>query len=235
MSVADWRRAFALGYLLAAAHSLRLLDVVVQVAWRAAGVPVRRFVAALLARMATAPPASALGRIHAVLERHADAVLAGEAMALPLAETGDHLWAVEDAVVVTALGAGEAFFDEVRALVREDLRDADSALLEDAVRFQRLVTPAFGCAPRGAMSSRTTSSPGGCWPRRRRPRGAAAPHVRDVPTRPDPGGGRRPGGLRRGVPDGGARADATGRLTTAGRRARDGEVGGRGKCYNVAP
>ena len=28
--------------------------------------------------------------------------------------------------------------------MREDLRDADTALLEDAVRYQRLVTPAFG-------------------------------------------------------------------------------------------
>jgi hypothetical protein len=146
LPVADWRRAFALGYLLTAAHGLRLLDVVMQVAWRAAGVPVRRLVEALLARMATAPPASALGRIHIVLERHADAVLAAEAMALPAPETGDHLWAVEEAVLVTALAAGEAFFAEVAALVREDLRGADTALLEDAVRYQRLVTPAFGSA-----------------------------------------------------------------------------------------
>jgi hypothetical protein len=146
LSVADWRRAFTLGYLLTAAHSLRLLDVVLQVAWRAAGVPVRRLAESLLARMSHAPSASALGRIHAVLQRHADAVLAGEATALPLAETGDHLWAVEDAVVVTALAAGDAFFDEVDALVREDLPDADTARLEDAVRYQRLVTPAFGCA-----------------------------------------------------------------------------------------
>ena len=118
LPVADWRRAFAFGYLLSALHSLRLLDVFLQVAWRAAGVPVRRVVEALLARMAAAPPSSALGRIHAVLERHADAVLAGEAMALPLPETGDHPWAVEDAVVVTALAAGEAFFAEVAAVVR---------------------------------------------------------------------------------------------------------------------
>ena len=149
MPVADWRRAFAFGYLLSALHSLRLLDVFLQVAWRAAGVPVRRVVEALLARMAAAPPSSALGRIHAVLERHADAVLAGEAMALPLPETGDHPWAVEDAVVVTALAAGEAFFAEVAAVVATDFRDADTALLADAVRFQRLVTPAFGdAAPR---------------------------------------------------------------------------------------
>ena len=78
LSVADWRRAFTLGYLLTAAHSLRLLDVVLQVAWRAAGVPVRRLAESLLARMSAAlPSASALGRIHAVLQRHADAVLAG--------------------------------------------------------------------------------------------------------------------------------------------------------------
>jgi hypothetical protein len=70
-------------------------------------------------------------------------------MALPLAETGDHPWAVEDAVVVTALAAGEAFFAEVAAVVATDFRDADTALLIDAVWFQRLVTPALGdAAPR---------------------------------------------------------------------------------------
>jgi len=144
LGAAEWRQAFVLGYLLTTAHSLRLLDVVLQIAWRAAGVPVRRFVEALLARMSTAPATSALGRIRAVLERHADAVLAAEAMALPLPETGDQLWAVEEAVLVTALAAGDAFFADVAAFVREDLQDADTALLEDAVRYQRLATPAFG-------------------------------------------------------------------------------------------
>jgi hypothetical protein len=42
----------------------------------------------LLVRMAIARPTSALGRIHSVLECCADAILAGEAMALPLCLPG---------------------------------------------------------------------------------------------------------------------------------------------------
>jgi len=143
LPVADWRRAFVFGYLLSAAHSFRLLDVVLQVAWRAAGVPVRRVVEALLVRMATARPTSVLGRIHAVLERYADAVLAGEAMTLALPETGDHLCTVEEAIVVVVLARGEQFFAEVGDLLRESLREADPALLASAVRYQALTTPTF--------------------------------------------------------------------------------------------
>lgn len=143
LPVADWRRAFTFGYLLSAAHSLRLLDVVLQVAWRAAGVPVRRVVEALRDRMAIARPTSVLGRIQAVLERYADAVLAGEAMALALPETGDHLCTVEEAIVVVALARGEEFFAEVGDLVREGLPGVDSALLASAVRYQALTTPTF--------------------------------------------------------------------------------------------
>ncbi len=144
LPVADWRRAFKLGYLLAAAHNLRLLDVVMQVAWRAAGVERRHFIESLASRLATAPQGTALAAIDAVLERYADAVLAAEAMVLPAAQTGDHLWAVEDAVVLAALGAAGRFFDEIDAFVREDLTGGDTALLTEAVRYQRLVTPVPG-------------------------------------------------------------------------------------------
>ena len=144
LPVADWRRAFKLGYLLDAAHNLRLLDAVIQVAWRAAGVERRHFIESLASRLATAPQGTALAAIDAVLERYADAVLAAEAMVLPAAQTGDHLWAVEDAVVLAALGAAGRFFDEIAAFVREDLTGGDTALLTEAVRYQRLVTPVPG-------------------------------------------------------------------------------------------
>ncbi len=144
MPAADWRRAFMLGYLLTAAHNLRLLDIVIQVAWRVANVPVRRFVEALLGRLVAAPPSSVLGNIGSVLDRYAGAVLGGEAMALPADATGEHRWAVEDAVMLAALSDGETFFAEVAAFVREDLDVADSLLLEEATRYQRFVTPAFG-------------------------------------------------------------------------------------------
>jgi radical SAM superfamily enzyme YgiQ (UPF0313 family) len=145
MPVSDWRRAYKLGYFLAAAHNLRLLDVVLQVAWRAARLDLRAFVEAMLARASAASEASALGAIDRVLERHATAVLDGEAMVLAAHETGSHLWAVEDSILVAALGRREGFFAEIEALVREELGDTDAgALVGEAVRFQRLVTPAPG-------------------------------------------------------------------------------------------
>ncbi len=145
MPVADWRRAYAFGYFLAAANNLRLLDVVVQVSARVAGPGVRALVEGLLARAAAAPAGSALAAVHAVLDRHADAVLAGRAMVLPSAGAGDHLWAVEDAVAVAVLGNADRFYAEVEDHVRAT---GGAELLIEAVRYQRLVTPTPGGAPR---------------------------------------------------------------------------------------
>jgi hypothetical protein len=135
MPVADWRRAFRFGFFLAAAHNLKLLDVVVQVA-RSAG-EVRAFLEDLLARLPS---------VSAVLDRYADAILAGEAMVLPAPSTGAHLWAVEDAVLLAALSEREAFYAEVEAAARER-----SEVLAEAVRWQRFVTPApLDSTPRSA-------------------------------------------------------------------------------------
>jgi radical SAM superfamily enzyme YgiQ (UPF0313 family) len=146
----EWRRAFKLGFFLCAAHNLRLLDVVLQISRRCAGIDLRVFVEKLLARAALAPRESALGRIDAVLDQHAEAILAGQAMVLPVAETGSHLWAVEDAVLVTALAEREQFFAEMEQFVRDEFA-AD--VVEEAVRYQALLAPAFGEAgPREAAS-----------------------------------------------------------------------------------
>lgn len=138
LPTSDWQRAFKLGFFLAAAHNLRLLDVVLQVVRRGAGLDLQAFLEALLAELARAPRMSALGRIDAVLDRYAQAVLAGEAMVLPAEGTGDHLWAVEDAVLLSALGAGDLFFDEVARFVRRDYSGAP--VVEEAVRYQQFVT-----------------------------------------------------------------------------------------------
>jgi hypothetical protein len=140
----DWRRAFKLGFFLSAAHNLRLLDLVLQVAWRAAGLDLKVFLEALMARISCAPDGSALARIERVLSRYADAVAAGEAMVLAADETGAHLWAVEDAVLLAALDDAARFFDEVAAFAREELPADAAALVEEAVRYQRFVTPAPG-------------------------------------------------------------------------------------------
>src|SRR5262249_8002826 len=82
--------------------------------------------------------------VHAVLERHADAILDGRAMVLPAEGTGDHLWAVEDAVLHAALVAGGGFYDEVEAWARATFPGRAGAIVADAVRYQRFLTPAPG-------------------------------------------------------------------------------------------
>jgi radical SAM superfamily enzyme YgiQ (UPF0313 family) len=149
MPLPDWRRAFKLGFFLAAAHNLKLLDLVLQVAWRGCGMALEDLLEKLMARMSRAEPETALGRVDAVLERYAAAILAGEAMVLPAAETGAHLWPVEDGVAVAVLAEGPRFFREVERFVREEL---DAPLLEDAVRFQRFITPAYGDSARRTES-----------------------------------------------------------------------------------
>jgi hypothetical protein len=143
----DWRHAFKFGYLLVAVHSLRLLDVPIQVARRILGIPVRDFMTALLRRLESAPRASAFGRIDAVLERYATAVLDGETMVLPAHGTGNHLWAVEDAVLIEAVRS-RAFFSETRAFVKQDFNATPGSILAEAVRYQRLVTPCYDAAAR---------------------------------------------------------------------------------------
>jgi len=174
MPVADWRRAFAFGYFLAAANNLKLLDVVIQVGSRVAGLGVRALVEGLLERAAAAPAGSALAAVHAVLDRYASAVLAGEAMVLPSPGAGDHLWAVEDAVAVAVLSDAERLYGEVE----EHLRTAggDGELLVEALRYQALVTPYFGGAARTARLTRDVTA----W--RTLPAAASGPPVpaRDV-------------------------------------------------------
>lgn len=140
----EWRRAYKYGYFLAAAHNLRLLDVVLQVAWRAAGVELRGFLESLLARMGAAPPGSALAAVDEALERHADAVQEGRAMVLPAEGTGRHLWAVEDAVLVAALASGGSFWSEVGQFAGDELSGEAAELVVEAVRYQRFLSPLPG-------------------------------------------------------------------------------------------
>ena len=147
LSQDDWRHAFKFGYLLVAVHSLRLLDIPIQVARRILGISVRDFMMALLRRLESASRSSAFGRIDAVLERYAAAVLDGETMVLPAQGTGNHLWAVEDAVLIEAV-RNRAFFSETRSFVTQAFDAMPGSLLAEAVRYQRLVTPCYDAAAR---------------------------------------------------------------------------------------
>jgi hypothetical protein len=70
-------------------------------------------------------------------------------MVLRADETGEHLWPVEDAVALAALSAGDRFYAEVGAFVRE-MNTEHAALLEEAVRYQGFITPSPGAARRRA-------------------------------------------------------------------------------------
>lgn len=138
LPIADWKRAHAFGYLLSALHNLQLLHVPLQVVWRSKTIDPRRFVEQLLERLESG---SELGR---ALERYADAVLAGRAMALPHPRTDERLWPVEDAVLLEVLLDPDGFFGAVADLVARVF--PEHAVLREATRFQALVTPAFGGA-----------------------------------------------------------------------------------------
>ena len=154
LPVDDWRRSFRLGYFLAAAHNLKLLDVVLQVALRAVRVELGALLEALVSALEAAAPGSVLGAISAALDRHAQAILDGDAMVLPLAGTGAHLWPVEDAVLISALGAAGRFYDEVAQALRERLPAESLELLEEAIRYQQFITPAPGAAARQGAFTR---------------------------------------------------------------------------------
>ena len=140
MPLSDWRRAVRFGFFLSAAHNLRLLDVVLQVAWRAMRIDLRELIEGLL---------GALPEIASVLDRHADSILDGGALVLPADGTGDHLWSIDESVLVTALADAGRFHAQVGAFARQA-----GALLEEAVRYQQHVTPRFGDrAPRTAVFS----------------------------------------------------------------------------------
>src|SRR5262249_20732327 len=152
LPVADWRRAFGLGYFLAAAHNLRLLDVVLQVARRAAGGDRRIPVEGRCAAMGAAAPRAGSGAAPEGVWAGGDGVrasnaaghLAGGERVSPAEGTGDHLWAVEDAVLHAALVAGGGFYDEVEAWARATFPGRAGAIVADAVRYQRFLTPAPG-------------------------------------------------------------------------------------------
>jgi hypothetical protein len=116
MPVAQWRRAFKFGFLLAAAHNLRLLDVVLQ--W----VDVREFVERLMET-----------KVARILDTYADAILDGQSMVLPAEGTGDHLWAPEDAVLIAAISDLDAFYADIAAFAPSEV-----------LRYQRFVMPAPG-------------------------------------------------------------------------------------------
>lgn len=144
MPAADWRRAYRFGQLLSALYNLRLLARLVHylrqhtVAGDLAG-----WMFELLDHAAHAPGDSALGRVHAVLERYADSVCAdGGPLVLGDLRTPDHLWTVSEAVALVCLDDPDGFYDAIRSLTLA--WHGPDAALGELLAYERLWTPAFG-------------------------------------------------------------------------------------------
>lgn len=145
-----WRRAFRAGFLTAALYNLRLARVVMHAVVDGLGLPRVELLTALVDALDGAAPGAVYGELAAILDRHADAILAAGPLVLP--GPGGAPLGVDDALAHAALARYDDFLAETAAIVRSARvwpASAD-ALLAEAVRYQAFVTPRPGAAdPRG--------------------------------------------------------------------------------------
>ncbi len=142
LPLADWQRAFRLGYLAAALYNLRLLRVVLHHVDVATG-DLRGYLAHLVLAMEGAPSGSVFAELRAIFDRYLSSLLASGPFLLPCDELGCSVPA-EEAVAVAALAAYPAFLSETAA---HTARFTD-APLDEAFRYQALITPFAGGAVR---------------------------------------------------------------------------------------
>ncbi len=159
----DWRRAYELGHLLTASHSMKLLDVLVKFLRFGLQVDVKSYFE-LLASAASAPPGElgdegvlvSMGR---VLADYVSSIRKGGPIMLPL-QGGGVRFKAREALVITALRHYDSFIAEVAELTRSfllqkgilDSEASSSNLLSELFEFQRFATPTF---ERGQESGRT--------------------------------------------------------------------------------
>jgi len=145
LPLADWARAFRLGYLAAALYNLRLLRVVLHHVATVTG-DLRGYLAHLAAAMDAAPPGTVYASLRAIFDRYLTSLLAGGPFLLPSAELSCSVPA-EEAVAVAALAAYPAFLAETAVHTRTFSSAAElDAELDDAFVYQALVTPRAGSA-----------------------------------------------------------------------------------------
>ncbi len=126
LPLADWERAFRLGYLAAALYNLRLLRVVLHHVGE-----LGRYLPILVDAMAAAAPGTVYAELRAIFDRYASSLLASG----PFVFDG---LAVEEAVASAALARYDEFLAETRLVT------PSVPVLDDAFRYQALITPRPG-------------------------------------------------------------------------------------------
>lgn len=143
MPFAEWRRTYRLAYLASAIFNQRLLRVVLQWLTEVARADLGAYLLYLCALTEEAPEGSVFADLGRVVDRYLDSIAKGGPLALPMSES-EALVEVSEAVAHAALVRADAFFEEVVQGTQRFLPSCEVEVLEEAVRFQRLVTPRFG-------------------------------------------------------------------------------------------
>ena len=145
MSVDEWRRAYAFGYVVAACHNLLLLDVGER--WiREQPIGLAAWFDAIVDAMASAPEGRVLARWRRDLDRFTSSILDGGPLLLAVGGVAslDSTRRREpaEALALAALSDLDRFYAEVAAVTTTLLGDSEE--LREMFRFQRLATPAPG-------------------------------------------------------------------------------------------
>jgi hypothetical protein len=146
MPLADWRRTYRLSFLAAALYNLRLLRVVLHHAVEATGIALADYLMLLADSLAMAEPGSVYAELDATLERYVESLLGGGPFVLPLNNgAGAPQIAVDEAVATVALCRYDSFLAETEAVTRRiAMSAAASRTIEEAFRYQSLITPRWG-------------------------------------------------------------------------------------------
>lgn len=144
---ADWRLAYAFGYLASALHNQRHLAVTLRLLGFVLGLDRAAWLDHLLAAARAAPPDAALAAVARELLRRADAVLASASPRLPVAGAGPRPRDPTEAVTACVLADPDRFYAEVAAATRAWLADRDRLdawpQLADLLAYERFVQPTW--------------------------------------------------------------------------------------------
>jgi radical SAM superfamily enzyme YgiQ (UPF0313 family) len=142
---ADWRRAWRFAQLLSAIYNLRVLHLLVHHIRFTRGEDLAAFVDHMLDELELARTGSAFASLHDALERQVRAIESGSGLTLTVPGYGPVRRTADDALALTALERGDAFWSEVRAMTdRWRPLDAERAEL---LEYQRFVTTGRGDEP----------------------------------------------------------------------------------------
>ncbi|MCO4762969.1 MAG: radical SAM protein [Myxococcales bacterium] len=143
----DWQRAYRFGYLVSVATNLKLFDVVVAWLRDIAKVSLQAFFDALIDAIETAASGTVFGRCRETFERYTASAMAGGALNLRLDGFGDRRWAIEEALLLTAMETGDAFFAELRIVVgrvcQTCAEEVSAAELDELLAYQSLISASF--------------------------------------------------------------------------------------------